>query len=62
MKFLEEGLEKPQFTGNCIAGEQNEKNKTCIDLNILINGFESTGFDIWEQQTQVEEVVLKCQS
>jgi hypothetical protein len=56
LKFLEEWLEKPQLTGNCIAGEQNEKNKNCIDLNILMNGFESAGFDIWEQQAEVEEV------
>jgi hypothetical protein len=28
LKFLEEWLEKTQFTGNFIVGEQNEKNKT----------------------------------
>jgi hypothetical protein len=56
MKFLEEWLEKPQLTRNCIAGEQNEKNKNCIDLNILMNGFESVGFGIWEQKAEDEEV------
>jgi len=35
--------------------EKNEKNKNCIDLNILMNVFESVGFDIWEQQVEVEE-------
>jgi hypothetical protein len=55
-KFLEEWLEKPQLTRNCIAGEQDDKNKKCIDLNILMNGFECTGFDIWEQQVEFEEV------
>jgi beta-galactosidase beta subunit len=56
LEFLEKWIEKPQLTGNCIAGEKNEKNKNCIDLNILMNGFESAGFDIWEQQAEVEEV------
>ena len=53
MKFLEEWLEKPQLNGNCIAGEQNEKKKNCIDLNILMNDFESAGFD--NNEVVVEE-------
>jgi hypothetical protein len=39
---------------------QNEKNKNCLDLNILMNGFEFVGFDIWEQKKS--SIVLKCQS
>jgi hypothetical protein len=50
LKFLEEWLEKPKLTA-----KQDEKNKNCIDLNILMNGFESAGIDIWEQQTEVED-------